>query len=84
MFSSFSQERAAHTLAQWERFQGGIEPEGVRPLILESWKRCRESGTPEFMSQPEVLPSAELEASEPRKRSSSTWPRPFSKGSTRA
>lgn len=62
MFSSFSQERAAHTLAQWERFQGGIEPEGVRPLIVESWKRCRESGTPEFMSQPEVLPSAELEA----------------------
>lgn len=60
MFSFFSQEKASHTLAQWERFQAGDEPVGVRPLILESWKRCREIGTPQVMSQPEALPGAKL------------------------
>lgn len=60
MFSFFSQEKASHTLAQWERFQAGDEPVGVRPLILESWKRCREIGTPQVMSQPEALPRAKL------------------------
>ena len=60
MFSFFSQEKAAHTREQWERFQAGGEPVGVRPLSLESWKRCRKLGTPQSVAQPQAMPKAEL------------------------
>ncbi len=58
MFSFFSQDKAAHTRAQWERFQAGGEPDDVRPLILESWKRCRALGTPQAIPQPRALSRA--------------------------
>ncbi len=43
-----SRERMDGIAAQWRRFQDGlpVDPGIVRPVILESWKRCRRTGFP--------------------------------------
>lgn len=47
-FPSLSSERRADVARQWQRFQNeqSIDEALVRPMILRSWKRCRQAGFP--------------------------------------
>jgi len=47
-FPSLSNEQMLGVAREWERFQKGLAVDDaiVRPMILRSWKRCRQAGFP--------------------------------------
>ena len=60
MFSSFTRENCASLLRQWDNFQNGLKVDGVRPVIHESWKRCRRLGTSPDAPIPRAMSAREF------------------------
>ncbi|MHC1788689.1 sigma-54-dependent Fis family transcriptional regulator [Solidesulfovibrio sp.] len=48
LHSPLSRERMIDVSAQWKRFMAGLTVDAtlVRPVILQSWQRCRQAGFP--------------------------------------